>query len=128
MNDVVEVKTNLTRDQIRAAMFGKKHKGNTKLVSLFGVEIELRQPTLATILDSRDEGDEKKRITEVFIKYSYVPGTDELIFEDTDSEIILNWPFGEDLIEVQKTIAELTGVDLGEIEEELKENPLDGQS
>ena len=123
-----EAKKLLTRDELRAALIGKKHKGNTELVTLFGVEIELRQPTLATILEARGEDDEKTRTTDVFINYSYVPGTDEKVFEDTDRETILNWPFNEDLIEVQVVIAKLTGVDLADIEEEIEGDPLDGPS
>lgn len=122
MND--EVKVPLTRDQLRAALIGKKHAGRTEIVTLFGCEVELRQPTLKTILEAREEDDEKKRTTDVFINYAYVPGTDERIFEDTDRQRILEWPFSDDLIEVQMTIARLTGVDLATAEAEIKGDPL----
>lgn len=120
----------LTRDEIRAALIGKKHEIDTESMTLFGVEIELRQPTLKAILTAREEEDIEKRTTDVFIRYAYVPGTDELIFEDTDRQSILNWPFNNDLIEIQQKIAKLTGVDLGalEIEEELKSDPLEDSS
>lgn len=125
MNDTTKA---LTRDQIRAALIGKKHPGKTKRVKLFGVEVELHQPTLATILSAREEDDARIRTTDVYIKYAYVPGTDELVFEDTDRDTILEWPFNEDMIELQNAIAELTGVDLSDIEAEIKEDPLDEQS
>lgn len=128
MNDTAVAAVPLTRDQIRAELIGKKHKGKTKLVTLFGVEIELRQPTLATILDARDIESERDRTASVFINYAYVPGTDERVFEDTDKESILNWPFAEELIAVQEAIGELTGVDLKEIEAELKADPLEEPS
>jgi len=127
--EVFEEKVPLTRDQIRAALIGKKHEGNSEIVTLFGVEIEFRQPTLGAILDAREDADEKTRTTDVFIKYAYVPGTQELVFEDTDRQTILEWPFNDDLIEVQKVVAKLTGIDLSDIlaaEEELAENPLEG--
>ena len=127
MNEAV-AKTPMTRDQLRAALIGKKHKGKTEVVTLFGCEVELRQPTLATILEAREEDDEKIRTTDVFINYAYVPGTDERIFEDTDRQRILEWPFSEDLIEVQVTIARLTGVDLANAEVEIKSDPLGDSS
>lgn len=129
MND--KVATNaipLTRDQIRKAIVGARHAPAKELVTLFGCEIELRQPTLASILASREEDDEKRRITDVFINYAYVPGTDEHVFEDGDRDVILNWPFTEELVEVQLVIAKLTGVDLGGAEEEIKADPLDESS
>ncbi len=118
----------MTRDQLRAALIGKKHVGKTALVTLFGVDIEMHQPTLASILDSRNEDDDRRRTADVFINYAFVPGTNERIFEDTDTETILNWPFTDELLEVQKTIADLTGVDLGAVEEELKADPLEEPS
>jgi len=129
MNDTVEtLATPLTRDQLRAALIGKKHKCESELVTLFGVQVELHQPTLAAILDAREEDDIQTRTADVFIRYAYVPGTNERIFEDTDRATILDWPFTQDLIEVQSVIARLTGVDIGTVEEELKADPLDESS
>jgi len=130
MDNKVEVPAvkNLTRDQLRAALIGKKHTVKSELVNLFGVEVELRQPTLSGILDVRAEDDVEKRTTDVFINYAYVPGTDEKIFEDTDRAAILNWPFTEDLIEIQMIIARLTGVDISAAEEDLKLDPLEDSS
>jgi hypothetical protein len=116
--------TQATRNELRAALVGKKHKPKSEVVSLFGTEVELRQPTLAAILRSREEDDERKRTTDVFLNYAYVPGTDELIFEEGDRDVILNWPFTEELFQVQMVIAKLTGVDISGAMEELKADPL----
>ncbi len=118
----------LTRDELRAALIGKTHKGDTKLITLFGVEIELHQPTLSKILEAREEDDEKTRTANIFITYAFVPGTNERIFEDTDRSTILEWPFNKDLIAVQEAIVELTGIDLGKATEELKGDPLGDSS
>jgi hypothetical protein len=132
MNEVVKnvASTPLTRKELRAALIGKRHAVESDTMTLFGVEIELRQPTLKAILNAREEDDVEKRTTDVFIRYAYVPGTDERIFEDTDRAAILEWPFNNDLIVIQEKIAKLTGVDLGadEAEEELKSDPLEGSS
>ena len=129
MNEAVAaVKKAPTRDEIRKAIIGDRHEPKKELVMLFGMEIELRQPTLASILASREEDDEQRRITDVFINYAYVPGTDEHVFEDGDRDVILNWPFTEELVEVQLVIAKLTGVDLGDAEEAIKSDPLEESS
>lgn len=125
MTDEMKV---VTRNELRAALIGKKHAPNSEVVTLFGVEIEVRQPTLASILAARTEDDERKRTTDVFLNYAYVPGTDELIFEEGDRETILNWPFTDELMDVQLVIAKLTGVDLGVAEEEMAADPLDESS
>lgn len=121
----VQASVPLTRDQLRAALVGKKHAPKSVLATLFGVEIELRQPTLESIVDAKDDADAKTRTTDVFIKYAYVPGTDERIFEDTDRVMILRWPFSEELLKVQEKIAGLTGIDLSAAEVELTTDPLE---
>ena len=125
MNDV---KVKLTRDELRAGLIGKKHEVKSELVMLFGMEIELRQPTLRGILDVRSEDNVETRTTDVFINYAYVPGTNDRVFEDTDRDAILNWPFTEELTDIQMIIARLTGVDLGPAEEDLKTDPLEDSS
>lgn len=125
--DVPAVKA-LTRNELRAAIVGAKHPPKSEVVTLFGHEVELRQPTLASILKSREEDDERKRTTDVFLNYAYVPGTDELLFEEGDRETILNWPFTDELLEVQLVIAKLTGIDLSDAEEGIKADPLDESS
>ena len=127
MNAVVE-EVLLTRDQLRANLIGLKHKPKREIVTLFGCKVELRQPTLAAILNAREEESEQKRTTDVFLNYAFVPGTDEKVFEEGDRDVILNWPFTEELVEVQMVIARLTGIDLGIAEEELKADPLEESS
>ncbi len=125
--DIPAVKL-LTRKELRAAIIGTKHAPDSETTMLFGCEIELRQPTLAAILAAREDDDEQKRITDVFLNYAYVPGTDELIFEEGDRQVILNWPFTKELLAVQTLIGKLTGIDLGDAEEVLGKDPLDESS
>lgn len=124
MNDAAK----LNRDQLRAALIGKKHAPKRRTVTLFGVEIELQQPTLRSIVEARSDEDDLSRTADVFIRYAFVPGTDERVFEEGDKDVILNWPFDEDLLKVQQIIGELTGVDLSIAEEEVKADPLSESS
>ncbi len=118
----------LTRDEMRAKLIGAKLKPESKIVTLFGVELELRQPTLKAIMKARDIADTAERAADMIIEYAYVPGTDEHVFEDTDREIILNWPFGEGLTEVNMVIADLTGIDIEGAMEDLKKDPFKDSS
>ncbi len=116
-----------TRQELRDALIGSTPKGKTKVIEVFGVEIELRQPTLAAIMKARETGDTAQRAAEMIIEFAYVPGTSTHVFEDTDRDRILLWPFGEDLTRLNAAIAELSGVNIDDAEEDLKD-PLEGSS
>ena len=127
-NEKKAPKAQTARDALRGKLLGSAPKAERKLITLFGHEIELRQPTLQAILEAQDIEEETERSVHMIIEYSYVPGTAERLFESTDKDVILQWPFGDDLLTLQLTIAELTGVDISDAEEDLKENPLKEQS
>jgi len=121
MSNDTQVKA--TRDEMRSKLLSK-HKPKAELITVFGVDVEFRQPTLEAILNARDNDDVKSRTVDMIIQYAYVPGTDEQVFETPDREQILKWPFGEDMLKVQQTITKLTGVDINDAEKELKSDPL----
>src|SRR6188474_2164490 len=108
------------RDALRAKILGKTHQPKKELITVFGVEFELRQPSLAAILNARESKSLIDQVVDMIIDHAFVPGTDERLFESTDRELIKVWPFGEDLITLQRAIAKLSGVNIGEAEEQLK--------
>jgi len=112
------------RDSIRSKIFSGKNKRRTKRVEVWGAEVEVRQPSLGAILSMQDNPDVKHRTANMIIEYTFVPGTDEHVFDSTDRDEILNWPFGADLLALQNAISELTGIDVAKAEEELKTDPL----
>ncbi len=112
------------RKALRDRLLGKKHEPKSQLVTLFGEEVEIRQPSLSTMLETRADENNQDAVLNMIIRYSYVPGTDEQLFEEADKDTIRNWPFGEDLLEFQQAIAKLTGVDISAREGELNTNPL----
>lgn len=118
--------TALTRDELRAALLGDAPKPESKIITMFGVELELRQPNLGAILKTREEGDNITRAIDMIIEYSYVPGTDDHVFEDTDRDAMMKWPFGPDLAALNAAIAELTGIDIDAAVEALRDDPLGG--
>ena len=112
-----------TRDELRAILIGNKVKPEFELITIFGVEVEFRQPSFGDLMKVREIGDEGTRAVEMIIQYAYVPGTNDRVFEDSDRDIILGWPFGKDLVKVNSVIAKLTGIDIEAIEEELESDP-----
>ncbi len=115
-----------TRDELRKALLSDTPKAESKMITLFGMQVELRQPTLEAILKARDTEDTTSRAVDMIIEYAYVPGTDEHIFEPGDRVQMLRWPFGKDLTELNEAIADLTGVDIATAMEDLKRDPLSG--
>ncbi len=116
--------TALVRKELRNKLLvGQKAK--TELIKVFGQEIELRQPSLGTILETRMIGNAAEQAVEMIIRFAYVPGTDELLFEAGDAPQLLKWPFGEDVLRLQEAIGNLTGLDLDGVKEEIKGDPLD---
>ena len=119
----------LTRDEIRTRLLsGYKSEIKSERLTVFGTEIELRQPTLGSILQAQDDQDPRRRSVLLLIQYACVPDTDERIFEEGDAETLLNWPFGEDLINLQTAISRLSGLDVAEAREELETVPLEDAS
>ncbi len=120
--DVKEV--SLTRDEIRDRILGHAPKPQTMMVTLFDTELELRQPKLDAILDMQETEDNKERMISMIIEYVFVPGPDDAVFEAADRDMILNWPFSEDVLKLQEAIADLTGIDIDGAEKDLGTAPL----
>ena len=113
---------------IRAQLLASRAP-KTRIVKINGIEVELRQQSLAILFDdtlNNSKMSALERSIRQFIEHAYYPGTDERIFEVTDVAVIKSWPFDTDWIEVQKAIAELSGIrtdDVEAAEKDLTENP-----
>lgn len=109
------------RDQIRAATLGAKKEFKTEIVAVNGSEVEVRQPTL------KERSDLRKRCTNVtedsvefnlfefliwaVIGFSYVPGTDEKVFHETDYDGLSAMPAGGWFDELSEAASRLTNVE-----------------
>jgi hypothetical protein len=109
----------LTRDEIRAKVFGAKPL--RKLVpDFFGADVEIVQPSLGVILETRQEG-ESGQISKMLIDYTFVPNTQEKVFEPADAEAIMGIPFGKDMKLFTDTMNEILGVSAKDIEGAIKD-------
>lgn len=122
-----EAQTLSVRDQLRKELLAN-HRPESIPVTLFGQKIELRQPTLDSVLKARETDDKVERVLDMILKYAYVPDTDQPVFEPGDKELMKKWPWGPDLMNVNNAIMKLTGIDISAAEKELQTDPLDEQS
>lgn len=101
------------RDELRAAIFHNS-KPNSTTLTFFGVEIELRQPPMKDVMEAQATAAENRALAaaQMVVRYAYVPGTNERVFEDADIDAIMQMPFGADLANLNVKIAELTNVDI----------------
>lgn len=105
--DPAPVTVPLTRDEARAKVFGTKAVAQT--LTLWGVEVELREPSIGAVIDTQAEEDRKRAAMNMLVRYVFLPDGTPL-FEEADIEALLALPFGKDYREVQYAIMRLTGV------------------
>lgn len=74
------------RDLIRSAVLNAP--GGVELVNAFGVEIELRAPDLKGLMAYRGAQNDENVMARSIINVSYVPGTNDKVFEDADLEVL----------------------------------------
>lgn len=114
-----------SKSAIRAAILGMKAK--SELVTLFGAEVEVRQPSLGVIMDSRErmfsgETDLKSQTVDMIIRYVFVPGTNEKVFDEADRDELIQLPFSNDINKLSTTLNRIMGVDASEVKEALDES------
>jgi hypothetical protein len=105
------------RSTARATIFSaERSKPQSRLTVFNGVEIEIRQPVVSQILGTvgaTDSDDEKRiRLVTMLIANSYIPGTNEKIFEPGDYPLLLEMPFTGDFALALNKLNEMTNVDV----------------
>lgn len=112
-----------TRDDIRTAIFSGRH-AKTLPVKAFGIDLEMRQPSLGDILDLQELPSAKERVVTSLINYCYVPGTKEKVFDAADKDSILLLPYDDNFTAIQNAIVELTGIDIEDEKGNLEDAPI----
>lgn len=113
-----------TRDEIRSATVGSKKNFRKETLLYNGMEIEFRQPSIRLRKEihnkSQVEGEDKD-ISKIdiwaymvwsVIFCSFVPGTNDKIFEEGDYENLMEQPAGGFVDEFSTKISELLNVDV----------------
>ena len=103
----------MNRDELRTKIFSTKVL-KTEMISLFGVGVEIRQPTLGDIIKMQGMEDRAQGIVYLLISYCFVPGTNDKIFEPADEKTLLGLPFDESFTSASLAITRMIGVDVEE--------------
>lgn len=116
------------RKQLRDKIFtSDRAKPKSETLEFFGADVELRQPTIGRILDLRDAAKEDSKFAamQMIIEYTYVPGTNERVFDEADLDALLGMPFGEDMTRMHQAIAKLTNINVEGLAKNSEETPAD---
>jgi len=116
MNDEAAVPHKPSRDELRKRIFAGQPV-RSKVVQFNGADIEIRQPKMRDILEAQSEENRADGIVNILIRYAFVPGTDQHVFEDSDADAIKEMGFGADFTAVSKAFGELTDVNFLDIKE-----------
>lgn len=115
-----EPKAPLSRDDLRAAIFGAKAKSALIENFLGNTTIEIRQPSIHDALNMR-QGSEDDQVYRMLTEFAYVPETNQKIFEEADVENIKTLPFGDEMQNLMAAINKLLGVNPEEVEKAIKD-------
>jgi hypothetical protein len=101
------------RKALRANLFQRRDY-KSKLIQIFGIDVEVRQPTIGQVMRDRDAGkiDSVTGLLEMLILYCRVPGTEEAVFETGDVDSLKEWPAGAWLPAFTGAVNELTEVNI----------------
>lgn len=106
------------KDMIRAKTLGAKVTFRSTVFEYEGVEVEFRQPSLKgrkILLDRAKNASGEMDMTDFIvwavICNTYVPGTNELVFEDSDYDMMVNTPAGSFVEQFGQEIANLMNVE-----------------
>jgi len=116
----------MTRDMMRSELLGVHHGPKVKSIKLFGMDVDLVQPSIRHVLNrpASENMDAATSTIRMVIEYACMPDTHTRIFEEADLDTMLEWPWGEDLMEVNAALAELSGIKIKMAEEVIKTDPL----
>ncbi len=100
-----------SREEVRASIFAK-NKFKRVALTLWGVKVEFQQPTLDRVLNNVASED-SSLLLQLLIDQTFVPGSQEKVFDKADIESLKAMPFDAELNQISQVISDLTG---GEVE------------
>ncbi len=107
------------RKELRANIFKSSNK-QIESMTISGSKVEVHQPTIGEIADlNQSEGDveipRRDTISDMIIKYCFVPDSNERLFSKEDKDGILNLP-ATVLNEFNTAFGKLTNINMEDVE------------
>lgn len=107
---------NTQRDELRARLLGTK-QFKTRVIDLLGDQVEIRQPSVKqlTELTKTASDEDKSGLINLIIRFCYVPGTQDTVFEPTDYDVLMELPADNWIKTFQEAWIDLAGLNKDEI-------------
>jgi hypothetical protein len=102
-----------TRDELRARILGQKvRRVPVELNDADGTVyfVDVQEPVVDRQLDQPMEQTNKERMIKLVIDHTFVPDTNERVFEDADLDGMQGMPFGQGFGTILNKIMELTNL------------------
>lgn len=99
-----------TRDNLRSKMFNSEGSKAKRIpIVVNGIELEFRQPTIGTLNDLVSDNEDKSLAVVALIRFSYIPKTEDKLFDDADYDSIMEFAPTGDIREALNEISKLLG-------------------
>jgi hypothetical protein len=114
----------LTARDIRSVIFSQANKKlRSEIVDFFGTKIEVRQSSMAKVVELNKLEDKMPLILQILLNNVFTPGTNEAVFDVSHLDMLSSMPFGADMDRVTKAHLKLSGVTIDDAVKNLKANP-----
>jgi hypothetical protein len=101
----------------------EKTKRQARTVDFFDTKIEIRQPTLGSLLTAKDLGNSRDAVVRSLIDCAFDPATGQKVFQESDFEAIKDLPWSKDFENISEVLNELTGLDFKKPSSSSSETP-----
>lgn len=126
---VVPIKKPMTRADLLGTVFSDVNmRRKTEIVNFCGVDVEVRQPLLKEVFAEADrqkadrakgvDDSERKLIIKVLLEDTYIPGTEEHLFDESHVDSLSSMPYSKSFTDLLRAYERLSGG--GNIEEKVK--------
>lgn len=105
----------MTRDELRAVMFSPEKTLAHRIPLMFnGVQLEWQRPSIQELAEAQDASKDRNFMVGMIINYSYLPNTDEKVFEDSDYAVIMKMPYTDEYGDAVQTIVKALNMKVDE--------------
>lgn len=104
-NDAIQTRAEIVGRILSSANF----KRRSEIVDFFGEKIEVRGPSLGEVISDNEAGANGTLVITILTKYTYVPGTDVRMFDETNRDELLQLPQSKAFVSLIRAFERLTG-------------------
>lgn len=106
MSDVPNEARKFSKAELRDKIFATEN--TTPRIRTFtfnGVDLEFRQPSMVGFMNANDDG--RNQLVVLLIRNTFIPDTDELMFDDADYDMLSAMPMSTDIVKIIRSMNEV---------------------